>query len=140
MDWRRCSWRRQKGGAIGEWLNYDLFLKVGSQYFLRIVRFLECSATPTEFADPPPPVPTNIFPQSQPHELREQDPVVPETDAPTTLMQWAVLILNTPNPTLKVNESFFFLESPILNGEIPGGTNTTCGAPLPHGETSIHWT
>jgi hypothetical protein len=82
-------------------LNYDLFLKVGFQYFLHVIRFLE-RRTPTEFADPPPPVPANIFSQSQPHELREQEPVVPETDAPTTLMQWAVLILNTPNPTLKV--------------------------------------
>lgn len=28
--------------------------------------------------------------------------IVPASNAPTTLMQWAVLILNTANPTLKV--------------------------------------
>ena len=99
------SWRRREGGAIGEWLNYDPFLKVSFQYFFHVKRFLEYSAAATEFADPPPPAPTNIsleVSHSQPHELQEQEPVVPETNAPTTLMQWAVLILNTPNPTLKV--------------------------------------
>lgn len=56
-----------------------------------------------EFADPPPAVTIQVLPQVLvPLEPRDDEPVVPTTGAPTTLMQWAVLILNTPNPTLKV--------------------------------------
>ncbi|KIM44247.1 hypothetical protein M413DRAFT_377826 [Hebeloma cylindrosporum] len=72
-------------------------------------RVVELRPVSEEFADPPPPVSANISSpedsQSQPHELQEEEPVVPETNAPTTLMQWAVLILNTPNPMLKVERT-----------------------------------
>ncbi|KAF7328772.1 DUF455-domain-containing protein [Mycena venus] len=56
-----------------------------------------------KFADPPPP-PSQPIAQINPvvpgSEVTE--PVVPTTNPPKTLMQWAVLILNTANPTLKV--------------------------------------
>ena len=55
----------------------------------------------TEFADPPPSVPIQNALKVSSTEAREVEPLVP-SQAPTTLMQWAVLILNTPNPTLKV--------------------------------------
>ena len=37
----------------------------------------------------------------------EEEPIVPTTGAPTTLMQWAVLILNTADPMLKVRKHIF---------------------------------
>lgn len=58
-----------------------------------------------EFADPPPPIPVQYLPEGiQSGEPREEEPLIPMTGAPTTLMQWAVLILNTPNPMLKVRK------------------------------------
>jgi len=59
-----------------------------------------------DFADPPP-NPTSrdsTSPPPQPTDIQTpQEPVVPEVDPPTTLVEWAVLILNTPDPTLKVS-------------------------------------
>ena len=61
-----------------------------------------------DFADPPPnPDPTTgvpTLPPPQPTEVLEPpEPIVPEVHPPTTLVEWAVLILNTPHPTLKVS-------------------------------------
>ncbi|KAJ7689023.1 hypothetical protein B0H17DRAFT_1067514 [Mycena rosella] len=56
-------------------------------------RLIELRPVSEEFADPPPKL--SQIPVVNP-------PVVPITDPPTTLMQWAVLILQTANPTLKV--------------------------------------
>jgi hypothetical protein len=55
----------------------------------------------TEFADPPSATLNEPLPFI-PTEKRAPEPVVPLVNPPTTLMQWAVLILNTPSPTLKV--------------------------------------
>ena len=61
-----------------------------------------------EFADPPPPpldlshlslAPTDAKPKSPPED------VIPAAGAPTTLIQWAVVILNTADPSLKVCDS-----------------------------------
>ena len=65
----------------------------------------------------------------------EEEPIVPEHDAPTTLMQWAVLILNTPNPKLKVplityplGHTLIVAESWILrSSEL--GMQCTCSVP-----------
>jgi hypothetical protein len=62
----------------------------------------------TEFADPPPSVATQRVPQVPSTEVRAVEPLVPTSQAPTTLMQWAVLILNTPNPTLKARRCHYF--------------------------------
>lgn len=55
----------------------------------------------TEFADPPQ-APVDISDLSIEDLETEMEPVVPVENPPTTLMEWAVLILNTPHPTLKV--------------------------------------
>ncbi|KAH7914842.1 hypothetical protein BJ138DRAFT_1110218 [Hygrophoropsis aurantiaca] len=57
-----------------------------------------------EFADPPPHLPVEAGADT----TRPQDDdesVVPKLNPPTTLMEWAVLILNTSNPTLKVDRT-----------------------------------
>lgn len=63
-----------------------------------------------EFADTPSPLPnlSHLSVSSSPN-VSEPEEIVPAERPPTTLIQWAVLILNTANPTLKVRV--------ILNGE-----------------------
>ncbi|KAJ3509576.1 hypothetical protein NLJ89_g5151 [Agrocybe chaxingu] len=69
-------------------------------------RLVELRPVSEEFADPPPSAPVHILPQVATQvEPQQQEPVVPTTGAPKTLMEWAVLILNTPNPTLKVERT-----------------------------------
>ncbi|KAJ6516851.1 hypothetical protein C8R47DRAFT_1313203 [Mycena vitilis] len=66
-------------------------------------RLIELRPVSEEFADPPPP-PSQRTVQINPVTVGSEavEPVVPANDSPKTLMQWAVLILNTANPTLKV--------------------------------------
>ncbi|KAK7028392.1 DUF455-domain-containing protein [Favolaschia claudopus] len=66
-------------------------------------RLIELRPVSEEFADPPPaashtPVQINPVVPGSP----STEPVVPIENPPKTLMHWAVLILNTANPTLKV--------------------------------------
>lgn len=60
----------------------------------------------TEFADPPPPpLDLSHLSLSSASEKRVDlpaEPVVPTGNPPRTLIEWAVLILNTSDPTLKV--------------------------------------
>ncbi|KAL4262176.1 DUF455-domain-containing protein [Pleurotus pulmonarius] len=67
-------------------------------------RLVELRPVSEDFADPPPVQSESALPQQQatatPNEL-----VVPLDNPPRTLMEWAVLILNTPNPTLKVERT-----------------------------------
>ncbi|TFK38394.1 hypothetical protein BDQ12DRAFT_683598 [Crucibulum laeve] len=67
-------------------------------------RLVELRPVSEEFADPPPPprLAATVLRRTEP---QEEEPVVPVTNPPTTLIQWAVLILNTPNPTLKVERT-----------------------------------
>lgn len=37
--------------------------------------------------------------------MKDDEPVTPLDNPPSTLMEWAVLILNTPNPRLKVERT-----------------------------------
>lgn len=69
-------------------------------------RLVELRPVSEEFADPPPP-PVNAPIPNQDHTFPtlEEEPIVPLDKPPTTLMQWAVLILNTSNPTLKVERT-----------------------------------
>ncbi|EGO23184.1 hypothetical protein SERLADRAFT_439923 [Serpula lacrymans var. lacrymans S7.9] len=69
-------------------------------------RIVELRPVSEEFADPPPisADPDPLVNQAASISPIEED-VVPVKDAPTTLMQWAVLILNTANPTLKVQRT-----------------------------------
>ncbi|KAK1232880.1 hypothetical protein PQX77_003993 [Marasmius sp. AFHP31] len=69
-------------------------------------RVVELRPVSEEFADPPPQSKNNEQSQNAPTEItKEDEPVVPLIDPPKTLMEWAVLILNTPNPMLKVERT-----------------------------------
>ncbi|KAE9383343.1 DUF455-domain-containing protein [Gymnopus androsaceus JB14] len=64
-------------------------------------RVVELRPVSEEFADPSPPKSTSTSdPTAGPYAQEANEPVVPEENPPKTLMEWAVLILNTPNPTL----------------------------------------
>lgn len=72
----------------------------------RIVHTLTSALYSPDFADPPPPPPdlshlSLTSPEDRPKGPPEE--VVPTSGAPTTLIQWAVLILNTADPSLKVS-------------------------------------
>ncbi|KIY71424.1 DUF455-domain-containing protein [Cylindrobasidium torrendii FP15055 ss-10] len=60
-----------------------------------------------EFADPPPTCAKENIEATAPISMHpvEDEPIVPVDNAPNTLMEWAVLILNTPNPLLKVERT-----------------------------------
>ncbi|EPS93160.1 hypothetical protein FOMPIDRAFT_102038 [Fomitopsis schrenkii] len=69
-------------------------------------RLVELRPVSEQFADPPPNLSrltATADESAQP--TVEEETVVPEDDPPTTLVQWAVLILNTPNPKLKVERT-----------------------------------
>ncbi|KAF8914632.1 hypothetical protein CPB85DRAFT_1375422 [Mucidula mucida] len=68
-------------------------------------RVVELRPVSEEFADPPPTHSSQppILAPASPVEA-QNEPIVPD-DPPKTLMDWAVLILNTPNPTLKVERT-----------------------------------
>ncbi|OBZ73289.1 hypothetical protein A0H81_06819 [Grifola frondosa] len=72
-------------------------------------RLVELRPVSEEFADPPPDVPdiSRLSLSSRNDEKISSLPeeLVPIENPPTTLMQWAVLILNTANPTLKVQRT-----------------------------------
>lgn len=83
---------------IGRSLNVVLYQKVDTEDFM-----LQCghSLFFIDFADPPPPVAGPEIDDKNSSSFSDE-PIIPEQDPPTTLLEWAVLILNTPHPTLKV--------------------------------------
>jgi hypothetical protein len=88
----------------GDWSNFVQSLKV--YHFIRGVKTEWLTIAP-DFADPPKNAVAPLLPittASSPD--RPAEPVVPDAHPPTTLIQWAVLILNTPDPVLKVTYSF----------------------------------
>lgn len=72
-------------------------------------RLVELRPVSEDFADPPPPPDLSRLTITSSSDDRSisspTEPVVPVEGAPTTLIQWAVLILNTSNPTLKVERT-----------------------------------
>lgn len=68
-------------------------------------RLVELRPVSEEFADPPPRHALPLLPVTAAAGSMIEEPVVPIDNPPKTLMQWAVLILNTPNPTLKVQRT-----------------------------------
>ena len=56
---------------------------------------------PAEFADPPPPRLEKLT-LSPATDASQEQPLVPLDLPPSTLIEWGVLILNTPDPDLKV--------------------------------------
>ncbi|TFK86957.1 DUF455-domain-containing protein [Polyporus arcularius HHB13444] len=68
-------------------------------------RLVEFRPVSEEFADPPPPPPDLSHLSISSHTPRDPEPLVPTENTPTTLIQWAVLILNTADPMLKVQRT-----------------------------------
>jgi hypothetical protein len=95
----------------GDWLNYVQFLKVC--HSIRGVSTARLIIA-LDFADPPKIAVAPLLPNTTASSpTRPAEPVIPDAHPPTTLIQWAVLILNTPDPVLKVTypSSFIFLRS-----------------------------
>ncbi|RDB21957.1 hypothetical protein Hypma_010953 [Hypsizygus marmoreus] len=95
-------------------------------------RLVELRPVSEEFADPPP---QRIIPQlpvthSSKYASAADEPIVPTTNVPTTLMQWAVLILNTPNPTLKVQRTRHAVNL-FRTGKLASIGHTSSNAPRP---------
>lgn len=61
----------------------------------------ECHLLHSDFADPPPP-PPDLSHLAQKRAPAAPESIIPADNPPKTLMEWAVLILNTADPTLKV--------------------------------------
>ncbi|KAI0631445.1 DUF455-domain-containing protein [Trametes polyzona] len=68
-------------------------------------RLVEFRPVSEEFADPPPPPPDLSHLSLSSPDPKEPEPIVPVENPPSTLIQWAVLILNTADPMLKVQRT-----------------------------------
>ncbi|KAI0738170.1 hypothetical protein C8Q80DRAFT_1207277, partial [Daedaleopsis nitida] len=68
-------------------------------------RLVEFRPVSEEFADPPPSPPDLSHLSISSPVPKEPEPVVPSEKPPSTLIQWAVLILNTADPMLKVQRT-----------------------------------
>ncbi|KAI0339942.1 DUF455-domain-containing protein [Trametopsis cervina] len=87
------------------------------------------------FADPPPP-PLDLSHLSLSSKERTPsapEPVVPLENAPKTLIEWAVLILNTADPTLKVQRTRHAVNA-FRTGQLKTIGHHTSSAPLPPDE------
>ncbi|PPR04684.1 hypothetical protein CVT24_011901 [Panaeolus cyanescens] len=83
------------------------------------------------FSDPPPAKVVSIIPEvAAPTIPREPEPVVPTANPPKTLMDWAVLILNTPDPILKVERTRHAVDL-FFTGKLPSVGNKSSNAPKP---------
>jgi hypothetical protein len=83
------------------------------------------------FADPPPLRNTaSILPVIHQERTETNEPIIPEVDPPRTLIQWAVLILNTPDPTLKVQRTRHAVEM-LRTGKLVSIGNKSANAPRP---------
>ncbi|KAF9077822.1 hypothetical protein BDP27DRAFT_1311720 [Rhodocollybia butyracea] len=93
-------------------------------------RVVELRPVSEEFADPPPlpsdPASSLIDGTVAPYAQATAEPIVPTENPPKTLMEWAVLILNTANPTLKVERTRYAVHA------FRTGTITTVGNKVAH--------
>ncbi|KAF9005137.1 hypothetical protein BDQ17DRAFT_1353890 [Cyathus striatus] len=95
-------------------------------------KLVELRPVSEEFADPPPQKDTpSVEPRPATAILVEDEPVVPVDDPPKTLMQWAVLILNTPNPTLKVCRAHKLAVHLFRTGKLTSIGHKSANAPRP---------
>ncbi|KIK91231.1 hypothetical protein PAXRUDRAFT_13888 [Paxillus rubicundulus Ve08.2h10] len=67
-------------------------------------RLVELRPVSEDFADPPPVSTPPTLPNTATTAVQDE-PLVPTGRTPSTLMEWAVVILNTANPTLKVERT-----------------------------------
>ncbi|KIM88045.1 hypothetical protein PILCRDRAFT_269273, partial [Piloderma croceum F 1598] len=93
-------------------------------------RLVQLQPVSEAFADPPPlPASTGTMSESVPdHAVVEE--IVPTSNAPTTLMQWAVLILNTADPTLKVQRTKHAVDL-LRNGKLASIGHRASNPPRP---------
>lgn len=76
----------------------------------KLISIITCFMVEAEFADPPPLQPSSVNDENPVEQ--EQEGLIPAEHTPTTLVEWAVLILNTPQPDLKVRRVIFNFKSP----------------------------
>ncbi|KAF9267091.1 DUF455-domain-containing protein [Marasmius fiardii PR-910] len=97
-------------------------------------RVVELRPVSEEFADPPPQQKLNDTNEQQAKNeteaTKEDEPIVPLVDPPKTLMEWAVLILNTPTPTLKVERTKHAVHA-FRTGKLTSIGNKSSKAPTP---------
>ncbi|KDQ51809.1 hypothetical protein JAAARDRAFT_198874 [Jaapia argillacea MUCL 33604] len=89
-------------------------------------RLVELRPVSEDFADPPPPPNATVTTSESTvthTQLDDDEPIVPLENPPKTLIQWAVLILNTPDPSLKVRRP-----------------DASRSPPLPNSPTLLDWT
>ncbi|EMD31563.1 hypothetical protein CERSUDRAFT_144877 [Gelatoporia subvermispora B] len=93
-------------------------------------RLVELRPVSEAFADPPvqPPDISHLAISSTAPAAEED--IVPKDDAPTTLVQWAVLILNTGNPLLKVQRTRHAVEL-FRTGQLKSIGHRSPNAPRP---------
>lgn len=93
--WRLVEFRPVSEGVL--WLNLKYSFRQG-----------RISSELAEFSDPPP-APENASNGSDKASAIDltalPEPVVPSSNPPKTLIDWAVLVLNTPHPQLKVERT-----------------------------------
>ncbi|KAE9396361.1 DUF455-domain-containing protein [Gymnopus androsaceus JB14] len=85
-------------------------------------RVVELRPVSEEFADPAPPKSKSTNGAAVPY--------AQEANEPVTLMEWAVLILNTPNPTLKVERTRYAVHA-FRTGTITSIGNKVAHPPVP---------
>ncbi|KAH9942812.1 hypothetical protein B0H21DRAFT_867514, partial [Amylocystis lapponica] len=95
-------------------------------------RVLELRPVSEAFADPPPPNISSLSFETIHNDdvLSAPEDVVPVEGAPSTLMQWAVLILNTANPMLKVERTKHAVHM-FRTGQLTSIGNRYSNAPQP---------
>ncbi|KAI9068929.1 DUF455-domain-containing protein [Trametes sanguinea] len=93
-------------------------------------RLVEFRPVSEDFADPPPPPPDLSHLSISSPEPKEPEPVVPAVNPPTTLIQWAVLILNTPDPMLKVQRTRHAVQQ-FRTGQLKSIGHRSANAPRP---------
>jgi hypothetical protein len=98
---RRSGWRLRKGVYNGRWWNYVLYRKVLSDNW-HSPSPQELTDHSTEFADPLPPSQEPSTSSSPITDVQCAQSLAPADKTLSTLVEWAVLILNTPDPDLKV--------------------------------------
>ncbi|KDQ50294.1 hypothetical protein JAAARDRAFT_211793 [Jaapia argillacea MUCL 33604] len=97
---RACTYTVQVRSSAGGDIVYVETPRGGTGW-----RLVELRPVSEEFADPPPPTNATISPSevTATHtQMDDDESIVPMENPPRTLIQWAVLILNTPDPSLKV--------------------------------------
>ncbi|KAG7085550.1 hypothetical protein E1B28_003107 [Marasmius oreades] len=97
-------------------------------------RVVELRPVSEEFADPPSQQTSKDASEQQVNDeatvSRENEPTIPLVDPPKTLMEWAVLILNTPNPVLKVERTKHAVHA-FRTGKLTSIGNKSSKAPRP---------